>query len=204
LGLSQGGHVAPFAASLDRKTAFVVSVSAAATDLAEQMRHEMRNTFRQAGLPEAGVEAGMRIQDLAESYVRTGEWEPYAQALQIASQTELAPVAAGFPQTEDSWVWNWVRRVAHSDPIPFWRQVPAPILVAYGSEDEQDNVPVAESVRRLEVALEGRAAPWKVRVFEGSGHALYEPEGDGHVIRRDFLELAAETIHSRPSPRHRE
>lgn len=189
LGLSQGGHVAPLAAALGDGIAFVVAASASATSLGEQMNHEMRNTFRQAGLPEEGVEKGMEIQQHAELYARTGKWEPYERALTAAATTPLAPVAAGFPQTPDSWVWKWVRRVADYDPIPYWKMVRSPVLVVYGREDERDNVPVAESVRRLDQAFENRQTAWQVRVFEGSGHALYAPEAEDPRIREDFLDL---------------
>lgn len=192
LGLSQGGHVAPLAAALGDEVSFTIAASAAATRLSEQMNHEMRNTFRQAGLPEEAVEKGMEIQALAESFARTGRWEPYGAALEAAKGTPLAPVAEGFPQTPDSWVWGWVRRVADYDPIPYWKMVTSPILVVYGREDERDNVPVAESVRRLEEALEDREAPWKIRVFEESGHALYEPEEPR--VREDFLDLVQQWI----------
>jgi uncharacterized protein len=200
LGLSQGGHVAPFAAAIGRDVAFVVAASAAATRLGEQMDHEMRNTFRQAGLPEEGVEKGMEIQRLAERYVRTGDWQPYAAALAAAVGTPLAPVAAGFPQTPDSWVWGWVRRVGDYDPIPYWKMVGSPALVVFGRDDERDNVPVAESVRRLEEAFAGRAAPWKVHVFEGSGHALYAPGAAEPRIREDFLDLVRAWIEKGREP----
>lgn len=191
LGLSQGGHVAPLAAALGDHVAFTISASAATTTLAEQMNHEMRNTFRQAGLSEDGVEQGMAIQRLAEQFARTGDWAPYAAALEAAEGTPLAPVAQGFPQTPDSWVWGWVRRVADYDPIPYWKMLTGPILVVYGKEDERNNVPVAESVRRLRSALEGRGAPWQIQVYEGSGHALYAPDADEPKIREDFLDLVA-------------
>lgn len=194
LGLSQGGHVAPMAAALGDDVAFTIAASASATKLSEQMSHEMRNTFRQAGLPPEGVEEGMKIQALAEGFARTGEWAPYAAALEAAKGTPLAPVAEGFPQTRDSWVWGWVRRVADYDPIPYWQMLGSPALVVYGEEDERDNVPVTESVRRLEQALEGREAPWAVRVFEGSGHALYEPDAEEPRIREDFLDLVREWV----------
>jgi hypothetical protein len=191
LGLSQGGHVAPLAAALDGGVAFTIAASASATGFVEQLDHEMENTFRQQGLSEDQVAAGMRLQHLAERYVESGDWPPFAAALEAAKGTPLAPVAEGFPQTPDSWVWSWIRRVGLYDPMPYWRMLRTPVLVVYGREDERDNVPVAESVRRLEAAFAEREEPWEVKVFEGSGHALYEPEGDRPVIREDFLDLMA-------------
>lgn len=183
VGLSQGGHIAPLAASLSRDVAFVVDVSGAATTPTEQVNHEMRNTFKQAGLSDADVERGMEIQRLAGEYIRKGSWQPYRAALDAASQTNLAPIAKGFPQTEDSWVWRFWRKVGEFDPMVHWQTLPQPALVIYGADDENDNVPVAESVRRL------AKTKVTVKVFEGSGHALYAP--GKRELREDFVELLA-------------
>ena len=186
VGLSQGGHIAPLAASKSEDVAFVVDVSGSATTPAEQVDHEMRNTFRQAGLSEEDVAKGMEIQRLAGEYIRKGAWKPYRDALDAASQTNLAPIARGFPQTEDSWVWRFWRKVGDYDPIVHWKSNPQPALVVYGAEDEKDNVPVAESVRRL------KETKVTVKVFEGSGHALYAP--GKRELHPEFVELLTDWI----------
>jgi dipeptidyl aminopeptidase/acylaminoacyl peptidase len=197
VGLSQGGQIAPLVASRAQETVdFVVAVSSSATPLMDQVNHEMRNTFRQAGLDDAQVERGMQLQALTGEFLRTDRWEPYEAALQQALESELAPVAKGFPATRDSWVWGWWRGVIDYDPLPYWQRSRQPVLVALGERDEENNVPVAESVRRLEHALAGRSAPYEVHVFPGSGHALYEPDATEPTIRKDFVQLLVEWIHS--------
>lgn len=193
IGLSQGGHVAPLAAHLSDEIAFVIDVSGSATTPVDQVNHEMRNTFRQAGLPPEGIEAGMALQSLAGQYVRTGEWEPYAAMLSALRDTPLAPLAAEFPQTEDSWVWDWWRGIGDYDPIEYWRSVEQPALVVYGEDDESDNVPVKESVRRLRDANSVRAEPIRIVVYEGSGHAIYATGTTN--LRDDFLDLLGDWIH---------
>jgi uncharacterized protein len=196
IGLSQGGFVAPVAAVLSDRVAFVVAISAAATQTIDQVNHEMRNTFRQAGLDAAGVEAGMRLQGLAVQYLRTGDWESYATALREAAASPLAPVAAGFPQSQDSWVWEFWRQVGDFDPLDYWRRLHVPGLVMYGEDDEQDNVPVAASVRRLEELTKSRDLT--VRVFPGSGHALRDPEPSAsRSLRADATQLLVEWIVAR-------
>ncbi|MDX1662121.1 MAG: alpha/beta fold hydrolase, partial [Gemmatimonadota bacterium] len=184
VGLSQGGHVAPLAADLSDQVAWVVDVSGASVTMAEQMRHEMANTARKAGLPPDGVEAVLEIQRAAERYVETGEWEPYAATLAAAEGKPWAPVAEGFPQTPDSPVWTWARLNAAFDPIPHWKALDVPILVVYGEEDERDNVPVAESVRRLREGLEEvDHDDYTVRVVEGAGHAVWAPDATHEDLR---------------------
>jgi pimeloyl-ACP methyl ester carboxylesterase len=195
VGLSQGGHVAPLAATLSSDIAFVVDISGAATTMVEQVNHEMRNTFRKAGLDSSGVEAGMRLQALAGRYVTTGDWQSYHSAMQQALNSPLKPVAEGFPQTEDSWVWKFWRAVGEFDPIDHWKSLKAPALIMYGELDEQDNVPVAESVRRLEAIKEGRDLT--VRVFEGTGHALFDQAAADHPLRADAVKLLIDWIRQR-------
>ena len=197
VGLSQGGLVAPLAATLG-EVAWVVDVSGAAVTLAEQIRHEMENTARRAELSHEGVAAILEIQLLAEGYVETGAWEPYAGALAAAEGKPWAEIAAGFPNAPDHPIWDWIRLTATYDPIPHWESVDVPILVAYGAEDEDDNVPVVESVRRLEAAL-AEHGDATIRVVPDAGHALWAPDATQEDLRlnADFVELLTGWIHAR-------
>ncbi len=195
VGLSQGGMVVPLAADGAPDVDFVVDVSGAATTVAEQLDHEMRNTFRQAGLGPEQVEAGMHLQALATRYLRNREWEPYRAALDDALASPLAPVAKGYPSRPDAWEWDFFRGIGEYDPLPHWRALRQPVLVVYGERDELDNVPVDDSVARLHRALAGHRAPAIVRVFAGSGHALYPPDASEPGVRSDVLDLLVSKIH---------
>ena len=89
---------------------------------------------------------------------------------------------------------EWWRINGPIDPLDYWKTVEVPSLVVYGADDEFDNVPVRRSVERLG-ALGSRHIT--VRVFEGSGHALYEP--GGRRVRRDFLDLLTSWILTTPA-----
>ncbi|NNK38369.1 MAG: alpha/beta fold hydrolase [Xanthomonadales bacterium] len=70
------------------------------------------------------------------------------------------------------------------DPLPFWRSLSIDSLALFGADDT--NVPSAESARRL-VALNNPRI--QVKIYEGSGHALETPVGQGkRIIRKDALE----------------
>jgi dienelactone hydrolase len=66
------------------------------------------------------------------------------------------------------------------DPIPYWEQLAANCLVLYGQEDA--NVPSERSEARLRSINRSNI---EVRIYEGSGHALEDPKGDGDSIFRD-------------------
>ena len=194
VGLSQGGQVAPLAGALSPNVAFVADISGSATGPVAQVDHEMRNTFREAGLDEEGVAAGMRLQELAGRYIMTGDWDSYHAALQQALASPLKPVAQGFPQTRDFWLWEWWRKIKDYDPIDSWKRLDVPGLVVYGELDERDNVPVAASVARL--------APLKldhdlsVHVIPETGHALFDHSRSDHALRADVVDLIVKWIHA--------
>ena len=70
------------------------------------------------------------------------------------------------------------------DPLPYWRNLSIDSLALFGADDT--NVPSAESAKRLMTLNNPRI---HVKVYEGSGHALESPSGQGNsVIRKDVLE----------------
>jgi uncharacterized protein len=179
LGLSQGGWVAPLAAARSSDVAFIVDVSGCAVSFAEQSLLEMTNTLRQAGFSgeQALAELGS-LQRAAGRYALGGDWEGYAAARERALASEWKAIAAEYPDRPDAPIWGFLGDALGFDPLPYWLQVEVPVLVFYGEEDERDNVPVRESVRRLEriFALDHRPAP-TIHVVPAVGHALLvEPD----------------------------
>lgn len=77
------------------------------------------------------------------------------------------------------------------DPLPYWQNVSIDSLVLLGADDT--NVPSAESAKRLKT-LDNPSI--HVKVYEGSGHALQSPRGQGNsIIRKDALEEISGFIH---------
>lgn len=78
------------------------------------------------------------------------------------------------------------------DPLPYWGRLTVDALVLYGADDT--NVPSAKSAEKLR-SLKNPAID--VRIYEGSGHALEDPEGIGDsIFRLDALEDISSFIHS--------
>jgi pimeloyl-ACP methyl ester carboxylesterase len=191
VGLSQGGWVAPIAAARSRDVAFVISVSGAAVGFAEQVSLEMTNTTLQAGLPPAAVDEVIAMGRATSRYALDGNWEAYAAARERGLATPARPVIAGFPDSPDHPQWGFLRRVGTFDPMPYWMAVGQPVLVLYGAKDQDDNVPVTESVRRLEHAFGlTRKANARVVVFRDAGHALLDEGG----LIPDFVDTVAEWL----------
>lgn len=178
VGLSQGGWIAPVAAARSNGVAFVINISGAAVSFAEQSMVEMANTARQAGLAEPHVREVLELNRAAGRYLLTGEWEPYADVRARALQGASAKIAAGFPASPDTPVWTFLRSVGQFDPMPYWIQVTKPVLVLYGAEDERDNVPVAESARRLDHGFRSVLKEnHRIVIVPGAGHGFLDRHG---------------------------
>jgi len=162
----------------------------AAVSVREQVLHELAQTVRKAGDEEA-VALALELMGMAFEYGKSGAgWDDYLAGVEAAPPA----LAGAFPRARDDWRWAWYARVLDFDPLPLWKELALPSLVVYGEADEHDNVPVAESRRRL--TRLGRAN-LACRVYAGSGHALDEPQG--RWIRRDFLDELARWIAATPA-----
>jgi len=94
---------------------------------------------------------------------------------------------------------DWWNTNGPIDPIDHWRDVDVPVVVAYGEDDELDNVPVIRSVERLRALGRENIDIW---VFTNSGHGLWEPDtlnsvlpGGRRRVRGDFLNRMVQWVH---------
>jgi len=82
--------------------------------------------------------------------------------------------------------------VGNYDPMTYWKDLDIDALAMFGRDDT--NVPSAKSAAKLN---DLRNPKIRVRVYEGSGHALADPVGHGNdIIRYDVLEDISEFIES--------
>ena len=195
VGLSQGGVVAPLAATRSAAVAFVVSISAAPIPLLEQIRHETLQDLIRNGVSAVGIDAVSAVGELGFAHARglsDLSWSAYAAAYAELTAGPFAAAAGALPATREDWRWAWLHTVGDVDPLPAWRAlaVQPPALAIFGELDEHDNVPVRRSVALLHDALRPDLHPdHAVRVFPGLGHALIDP-AQGWVSRDvlDYLE----------------
>jgi dipeptidyl aminopeptidase/acylaminoacyl peptidase len=73
-------------------------------------------------------------------------------------------------------------KIGGFDPLPYWRTIEVPAFVAFGESDEYDNVPVAESVRRLHSLTKSNL---EIEVYPGGDHAIGDPRT--HRVQEQLL-----------------
>jgi esterase/lipase len=186
MGLSQGGFIAPIAASKDTTIKFVIDVVGAAVTLEEQIIHEVTNTARKEGLRPNEIKEVLDLHVLMKQYAFDQNWTPLENRFTKLDSSSWSEFAKTFPNSKDIWVWNWIKLNINFDPMDYWEKVNQAVFIAYGSKDQNDNMPVYESVYRL---LKGfkfiEKENYQINIYE-TGHAMYE--NDKAEIRKEFID----------------
>ncbi len=121
-----------------------------------------------------------------KNYLETGNWEALGKRYEELKSSDWAEYAATFPNDANSWVWDFLRLNVNFDPLPYWKNLNQDAFIAYGSKDEDDNVPVYKSVYLLYDAFyESGKTNFEIHVYP-TGHAMYED--DKTELRKEFLE----------------
>ena len=97
------------------------------------------------------------------------------------------PVAAAAPRWRYPEFW---RANGDFDPAAAIRASGAPTFIAYGDQDELDNVPVSQSLDLIEAA-QAAGVDIEVMVVAGGGHDLSPGEGTGPTDRAVLDRVAA-------------
>jgi pimeloyl-ACP methyl ester carboxylesterase len=190
LGLSEGGWVAPVAASRADAVDFVISISGSTRGGADNSMYEIESLATSAGLDDAAIAEALRLQSVATDYVRsrsTDDWDRYLELrAELLANPELRefvepfPTEAGHPR-----VVQLVHR-AGFDPLAYWPLVRVPVFAAWGGEDIR--VPARESHDRLRTLMvsSSEPIPHELHLYDGSGHSLEDPSTG--MLREDFVD----------------
>jgi uncharacterized protein len=164
-GFSQGGWVAPLAATLSEDVAFVVTVAATGVTPAEQMLYANRRQLELAGYGSEAVERARTLRLELEAWVHDSGPAP---DLAGAVDEPWFPLTYLPSSTfDDEARAQWIAEMDF-DPRPVFAAVRAPVLAFYGELDSTS--PVEPSV-----------AAWppsaKVVVIPQAEHDLSLPDG---------------------------
>jgi len=164
-GFSQGGWVAPLAATLSEDVTFVITVAAAGVSPAEQMLYANRRRLELAGYGPDEVERARTLRLQLEAWVHDSGPAP---DLAAAADEPWFPLTYLPSSTFDEEAKaRWIAEMDF-DPRPVFAAVRVPVLAFYGERDS--TTPVAPSV-----AAWGPQA--EVIVIPEAEHDLTLPDG---------------------------
>lgn len=180
-GLSQGGWIAPLAATMTTDVAGVVLVGAAGTTPARQEILRAEAVLRARGFPQQEIDAIRRLQELSFHYGNTGEgWEDYLRARTAAEGKEWL-----------RWIWSpvepgpdwflWGRLNGAYNPLPALLELRVPVLAQWGEHDLNVDPEVNRAI--FEVALDAVGNPdYTLIVVPAADHELELATSPRHAL----------------------
>jgi pimeloyl-ACP methyl ester carboxylesterase len=191
-GFSQGGWIAPLAATLSKDVAFVHVQSAASVSPSQQSIYHNANEMRAAGASEADIGRAQELRSRLYAQLRKSTAfldKALNTDLEAASkQTWFA--ASKLPKSMPADVSAGERRLLLFEPLPVWREVRVPVLAIWGERDI--NLPAADSSDEIAHALAvGGNKHVETRILPGLTHSLLREKkaGDAWDFPRGSAEL---------------
>jgi pimeloyl-ACP methyl ester carboxylesterase len=175
-GHSQGGMVAPMAASLSGDVAFLIEVSGWQGPVWQQDAVRVGAELRADGFPEADVEQAVAFAKRRMDLIRgTGPFEELDNA-QVAVLDRPWFVAV---HRCDRALFYSARRNVGEDTEPYWEKVRCPVLAIYGDKDVSSGAPEPlVAVIRRGLAKAGNK-DLTVRIFADANHSLCKAKTGG-------------------------
>jgi hypothetical protein len=170
-GRSRGGWIAPLAATLAPRAAFVLLFVPPAVSPADQETTRRLNLLTGDGASEGALRIARTMLENAWRYAASGDgWDAYAVARHEAEEAGL-PEEVFEPGSPDDPEWEWTRLNMQYDPIPTLASLDVPLLALFGEKDE--NVVVSDNLPPMRAALE-RAGnrDFELFVVPGADHGL--------------------------------
>ncbi len=166
-GCSEGGWVAPLAASQSPQVRFVVAISPPGMSPAAQEQYRRALLIKErthSRLRRARGRASMRLM---------------FGVLRHAPKRLLPGLAGYFARTMDF------------DPLPYWKAVTQPVLLVFGAEDKA--VPPQQSAAMIEAALQQAGnQDYTIRIFPGGDHGIQHR--DAETQKRVFVPGYLDTV----------
>ncbi len=173
-GASQGGWVAPLAASQSNDIAFVISVSGPAMSPAEVELGQLARNLHARGFSENAVQEALALRKLLDQVTRGKlSWEDFQAAAETSRKTKWFP-HAHVPPSANSWMFeHWRRLPMDYAPGPVIAKLQVPVLALFGGLDQ--TVLPDQNAEKWRVALqEGEVADYTIKIFPSGNHMLLE------------------------------
>ena len=173
-GGSQGGWIAPLAASRSKDGAFLIIKSGPGIGPAELATYKSVTRVRNAGYSPEVIKQVIDLMNLQFDILRSGKgWEKLDAAVQkIKNESWYRHVAVMRHSTWDS---SWMNYGADIDfdPVPVFEKLDIPVLFLLGASDPE--TPVPETVSILERIRKEKNKDFTVKVFPDADHQIELP-----------------------------
>ena len=190
-GQSQGGWIAPLAASRFPEAAFAVALSGGGLSPADTELFDSEYELTKAGYTADEVKEALAFQKLKNEIIGSpsdnAKWDEYAKAQAIAKDKKWfrqPGIDIYGPDKRDHPFWTHMRRFYTYDPAPALRASPAPLLAIFGELDSPEGVKAQVSAIKRIMDQAGRK-DYTVKVYPNGSHNLMEvpPDNPKEYVR---------------------
>jgi dipeptidyl aminopeptidase/acylaminoacyl peptidase len=191
-GFSQGGWIAPLAATLSENVAFVHVQSAASVSPSKQSLYHNANEMRAAGASETDIRRAEELRSRLYAQLRqsTSYLDKILNADLEAASKQSWFAASKLPMSMPTSVSAGERHLLLFEPLPVWREVHVPVLAIWGEHDI--NLPAADSRDEITHALAvGGNKDVETHILPALTHSLLREKksGDAWDFPRGGAEL---------------
>jgi uncharacterized protein len=190
-GLSQGGWIAPLAASRFPDAAFAIALSGGGLSPAEQELLDSEYELTKAGYTADEVKDALAWQRLKNEIIASpssnDKWDEYTKARATAKDKKWfrhPGIDVRGPEKRDDPFWAHMRRSYFYDPAPTLSASKAPLLAIFGELDTPEGVKA--NVRAIRQILDqaGRR-DYTIKVYPNGRHNLMEvpPDNPNEWVR---------------------
>ena len=183
-GQSQGGWIAPLAASRFPEAAFAVALSGGGLSPADTELFDSEFELIKAGYTTDEVKEALAFQKLKNEIIGLpsdiAKWDEYAKARAIAKDKKWfrhRGIDVYGPEKRDDGFWTHMRRFYVYDPAPTLRASKAPLLAIFGELDSPEGVKAQVSAIKQILDQAGRK-DYVVKVYPNGSHNLMEVPRD--------------------------
>jgi len=214
VGHSEGGIIAPLAASRSERVAYIVMLAGPGVPGIDILVAQGELINRAGGAPEVIIEMNSRVQrSLADIVKREPDPEVAGPLMRAIMRDELenlpSDIKEALPESQVGDVAinttvnqinsPWFRFFLHHDPRPVLERVSVPVLAIFGEKDLQ--VPHELNVPEIEAAFQrGNNGDTTVRVLPGLNHLFQQAESGSpseyQQIEETFNQSALELVSS--------
>jgi pimeloyl-ACP methyl ester carboxylesterase len=178
-GGSQGGWVAPLAASRSNDLAFVITSAGSAFSPTQLAKWRSITYVRNAGYPDEVVERVSALMDLQFDLIcREGwerGWEKYeAELRQVRNEAWYPLLSAVRNPLNGSWFMPYTASIDF-DPVPVYENLNVPVLAILGEADPL--VPAQGTTAILERIQREKNKDITIAVLAGADHNMNRPTG---------------------------
>ena len=203
-GVSQGGWLAPLAATMSDDIAFVVAVSAPGVSPAAQMDYAAARALRAIDQAPAVVERALRVRAVVNDYYRGRAAKSQAEQAVAGIRSEpwfgqvFLPNSGDLPRNPTQ--TKWYTEMDY-DPLNVISRVRVPMVFFFGEKDTW--VPVEESITNVRRASGTLSAVTIARIRQTDHFMETGPPDSGGPISEEYVARLLEWLNQTVSQRCR-